>query len=74
MEKTNEFLRDLTELCAKHRAVLFARTDGKRQILSVELGQDAARSLWLDFRRIDGSGAQPFPGSAEDLAGLKGKP
>ena len=48
-----EFIDELVVLCAKHNATLFARTDGKSQILSLQLGR-----FWIDYVRIDGTGAQ----------------
>lgn len=50
-----DLIAELVAACEKHGATLFARTDGKHQILSIQVGE-----LWLDYRRIDGTGAQPF--------------
>lgn len=50
-----EFIDELISLCKRHGAVVYARTDGKRPILSIEKGR-----IWLDFKRIDGDGAVGF--------------
>jgi hypothetical protein len=50
-----EFIPELVRLCAHYGAVIFARTDGRREILSVELQK---AHMWLDYERINGDGAQ----------------
>jgi hypothetical protein len=50
-----DFLRELIALCAKHGAVLYPRTDGKAEILSVEIA-----GIWTDFKRISAEGAKPL--------------
>ena len=58
------FVAELVKACEKYNAALFPRTDGKRQILSMQVGE-----LWLDFVRIDRDGARPLPPKTpEDLA------
>ncbi len=54
-------IKDLVDVCAAYGAVIFPRTDGKRQILSVR-----HENVWLDFERIDGKGAEKLRSSPHE--------
>lgn len=54
-EKLDRMLAGLAKLCGENDATLFARTDGKRPIVSLQVG-----SLWKDFKRVDRDGSWPI--------------
>jgi len=51
MTKTDEFVRELQQLCGKHNASIFPRTDELRLYVSVEIGPYATATvsdfLWI---------------------------
>ena len=53
MKEIDEFVSKLVSLCAEYGAVIFPRTDGKRHILSIEVG-----GIRLDFKRVGAISAE----------------
>lgn len=57
-QRSDLFRRELVKLCKKHGAVIFARTDGKSLIVSVQIGY-----VCTDYTRIYGEEATPLRAS-----------
>jgi hypothetical protein len=63
-EESKTFVTELVALYEKHRARIFPRHDSRFEYISIEVGS-YSDCVWLDYRRIDGNGAE----AASSLSG-----
>ena len=54
----SSFTDALVVLCRKYNAVLYPRHDSQKMYVSAEIKTDDIITVWLDFKRISGDGAE----------------